>query len=393
MTVSIKKKLSSPKKNAHSRFCRTIHKPVWVGPIPAPSQSAPEGESREVREAKLLLIARYRSLNGCNPSGTALSEMRTLADAAAADLNYVKDERILRKFLRKRITRLVNEWNLFDWKRHRQSKGGETEIASYGAALGWKVDREKAKEYNTRIGARIAEERIEDLKYHVFELLEGKDKERYDALVFTLDALEFDPVGNVAIWRDTTLRQTARDLTEMCGIQTDHKTLCRLIDKVRRLAKAQVTRPRFHKGAIKQRYEVIKTAAEKTAKSVIVDADDKPLFTLAKGSEIQFPTGEPLPEMPLPEGRVGKPIEGFRNQSTSKGRDVGENAQALEAELNGLVDSIPSGASGKRLAALFLSTWERLHHHLPENCLACRLRIERIRRLAGKNGTRILSQP
>jgi hypothetical protein len=387
MTVSIKRELSSPKKNARSRFCCTSHRPVWVGAIPAPSQSTPREESTEVRVAKLLLIDRYRRINGCNPLGIALSEMHALANAVAADLNWANDERLLRKFLRKRITKLVNDWNWFDWKPRRKGKGGEIKVLSYGAALGWKVDQEKAKEYSTLIGARRAEERIEDLKYHVFELLEGNDKERYDGLVFTLDALEFDPVGNVAIWRDTTLRQTARDLTEMCGIQTDHKTLIRLLDKVRRLARAQVTRPRFHKGAIKQRYEVIKTAAENTAKSVIVGADDKPLFTLAKGREIQFPTGEPLPEIPLPEGRVGKPIEGFRSQSTtSKGRDVGQNAQALEAELNGLVDSIPSGAFEKRQAALSLSIWERFHHHLPENCLACKLRIERIRKLAGKMG-------
>jgi len=31
MTVSIEEKLSSPKKNAHSRLCPTVHKPVWVG--------------------------------------------------------------------------------------------------------------------------------------------------------------------------------------------------------------------------------------------------------------------------------------------------------------------------------------------------------------------------
>jgi hypothetical protein len=348
----------SVKKTARRRFCRTAHKPVWVGAFPfASSTPAPEG--KVLSEAKLLLLNRYKELNGIYPSGHALIEMRQLAQAAADSLDYVMDEKLLKKFLRKRITKLVNAWALSDWKRRRESRGGETKVLSYGAALGWKIDQEKAKEYNTQIGARRAAERIEDLKYHVFELLEGNDRERYEALIYVLDALEFDPVGNVAIWKDTTLRQTAKDLTELCGIQTDHKALSRLIDKVRKLTKAQIARPRFHKGAIRQRYEAIKNSAEETAKNVIVDATDgKPLLTFR-----------------------------FKDQRTSKGRDVGEVAQALEAVLKGLVDSIPKGAPKKNLAALSLSIWQRpRHHHLPENCLGCRLRIEQIRTLAAKWG-------
>jgi hypothetical protein len=281
--------------------------------------------------------------------------MQGLAEAAAADLDYVENEKLLRKFLRKRITKLVNEWNFLDWKRTRKSRGGEIKIGSYGAALGWKVDQEKAKEYNTQIGARRAQERIEDLKYHVFELLEGKDKERYEALVYSLDALDFDPVGNVAIGQHTTLRGTAKHLTEICGIKTDHKAVDRLIDKARKLAMAQVTRPRFHKAATKQRYKDIKTVSEETAKSVIVDpTDGRPLLAL-----------------------------GLKDQRTSIGRDVGENAEALEAELEKLVSSIPRGAPEKREAALSLSIWDRFHHHIPEHCITCRHRIGRIRQLAG----------